>query len=297
MKAAIHCKKLSKSFGTVQALHAIDLRLEEGKIYGLLGRNGAGKTTLLNIIAGQLEKTSGDVQLFGKNPYENAQVLSDVCFIKESVLYMRSFRVRQIFRIASDIFPNWDNALAHQLIQDFELDINKKIKQLSKGMESSVGIIIGLASRAKLTLFDEPYLGLDAAARNLFYDRLLEDYTAYPRTVVLSTHLIDEVSKLFEEVVILKKGEIELQTHTDNLRTNAHYVSGPAAKAAKWTSDFQIMHERTFNEKTVLALFGTLSTKVRAQMEQDGLEIEPMPLQQLMIHLTSDRDKEGVIRP
>lgn len=205
MNYAVEINRLTKSFSQVTAIDEVSFSLEAGKIYGLLGRNGAGKTTIMHMITAQLFPTSREIKVFGQHPYENNRVLSQICFIKESQKYPDSFRVIDVLEAAQAFFPNWDRDYAYSLIEEFRLPLKRGMKKLSRGMLSSVGIVIGLASRAPLTIFDEPYLGLDAVARNLFYDRLLEDYSEHPRTVVLSTHLIDEVSNILEHVIVIDR--------------------------------------------------------------------------------------------
>src|SRR5262249_40772508 len=151
-------------------------------------------TTLMQIITGQQFASSGTVEVMGASPVENDTVLTNVCFVRENLRYPEWFTVRHSLRAAALLFPRWDEAFAQSLVDEFRLPRFRQMRKLSRGMLSAVGVIIGLASRAPLTLFDEPYLGLDAVARQLFYDRLLADYAEHPRTIVLSTHLIDEVA-------------------------------------------------------------------------------------------------------
>ena len=164
-------------------------------IHGLLGRNGAGKTTLMQLLTGQDLPTSGQVRLFGEDPYENPDVLARTCFVAEGQTYPDAYRVCHVVAAARLLHPRWDEAFARQLLAEYDLPLGRRVRKLSRGMRSALGVVVGLASRAELTLFDEPYLGLDAVARQLFYDRLLADFAEHPRTVVLSTHLIDEVGR------------------------------------------------------------------------------------------------------
>jgi len=224
-KTVASARGLGKRFGDFVALDGIDFSLQENKIYGLLGCNGAGKTTLMQILTGQEFQTSGAVEIFGQAPHENSRVLTDVCFVKESQKYPDDFRVAHVLATARHLLPRWNEELAQTLLEDFDLPLCRKVKKLSRGMTSALGVTVGLASRAPLTLFDEPYLGLDAVARHLFYDRLLADYAEHPRTVVLSTHLIDEVSDLIEHVILIDKGRIVLDEDTDALREGAVVVS------------------------------------------------------------------------
>ena len=212
---------VTKSYGSLAALDGVSVELAGNTIHGLLGRNGAGKTTLMRILTGQSFETGGTVEVFGQHPYENADVLSRTCFVKERHHYPEKFRVKHALRAAALVYPNWDDAYAAALLADFALPAGRLLAKLSRGQLSAVGVIIGLASRAPLTLFDEPYLGLDAVARQIFYDRLLEDYTEHPRTVILSSHLIDEVSNLIEKVLVIDRGRIIMAEDTDAVRDRA----------------------------------------------------------------------------
>jgi ABC-2 type transport system ATP-binding protein len=167
MSVAIECTNLSKNYGKTTALDNINMKLEENKIYGFLGRNGAGKTTFLNILSAQVFNSSGEIKVFEETAFENDKILSSICFIKDRLLYMSNFKVKDIFSISKDFFQNWDEDFKDKLVEAFKLDSNKKYKALSKGMGAAVGIIIGLAARAPLTIFDESYSGLDACSKTI----------------------------------------------------------------------------------------------------------------------------------
>ncbi len=226
MSAVIEVDHLTKRFGRFTAIDGVSLAVEEHGIYGLLGRNGAGKTTLMQLLTGQEFATSGSIRLFGEPPVENSSVLDRLCFIKESQRYPDEYRPHHVLTAAPWFFPNWDAEFAAKLISDFRLPLNRRIKKLSRGQVSALGVIVGLASRAPLTFFDEPYLGLDAVARQIFYDRLPADYSEHPRTVLLSTHLIDEVSNLLEHVIVIDDGRVLIDADADTLRGSATTVSG-----------------------------------------------------------------------
>ncbi len=221
MTSVIEVSNLAKRYRDKLALDHVSLSIEADMIYGLLGRNGAGKTTLMSILTAQNFATSGEVRLFGEDPYENARVLSRVCFVRESQKYPDDAAPMHALRAASLFFPNWNQPLADRLADEFQLPMKRRIKKLSRGQLSAVGVIIGLASRAEITFFDEPYLGLDAVARQIFYDRLLEDYAEHPRTIILSSHLIDEVANLIERVIVIDDGRILLDEETDAVRERA----------------------------------------------------------------------------
>jgi ABC-2 type transport system ATP-binding protein len=265
--------------------------LKENKIYGLLGRNGAGKTTLMHMITAQLFPTSGDVKVFGEEPYENTKVLQRICFIKESQAYPEYFQISDVLATAKSIYPNWNDGLASQLTQ---LPLNRRIKQLSRGMLSSVGIIVGLASRAPLTIFDEPYLGLDAVARSIFYDRLIEDYAQYPRTIILSTHLIDEVSQLLEHVLIIERGELLLHEDAESLRSRMYSVMRSSEMVETYRKGKEVIHVEKMGSLVTVTLLGKKEENTRKQAESLGLEYVPISLQKFVVDLTT-KSREKVV--
>lgn len=292
-KTVASARGLGKRFGGFVALDGIDFSLQENKIYGLLGRNGAGKTTLMQILTGQEFQTSGVVEIFGQAPHENSRVLTDVCFVKESQKYPDDFRVGHVLATARHLLPHWNEELAQTLLEDFDLPLCRKVKKLSRGMTSALGVTVGLASRAPLTLFDEPYLGLDAVARHLFYDRLLTDYAEHPRTVVLSTHLIDEVSDLIEHVILIDKGRIVLDEDTDALREGAVVVSGLASLVADFTSNRTVLHRESLGNHERATVQASLSDSERDRAVDDGLHFEPLSLQQLVVRSTTATKEEA----
>ena len=170
-------------------------------------------------------------------------MLRQMIFVREDQSYP-DLRVRKAVEAASWFYPNWSHELAGTLLEEFNLPLNRKVRKLSRGMRSSLGIVIGLAARAEVTLFDEPYAGLDPVARELFYDRLLADYAEHPRTVLLSTHLIDEAAALFENVVVIDRGRIALNTAADGLRGLATTVSGPVLAVNSFTEGRPVWQRR-----------------------------------------------------
>src|SRR5699024_1517762 len=187
----IEVKDVTKTYKDKHALDHLSFTLDEPKIYGLLGRNGAGKTTFMDILAGQILSTNGELFIDGEKPFDNRRLTEAVCLIKESDNFKRDLKVKTTLNIFSMFYPNWYCELANQLYELYRLDLNAIIKTMSKGMESALGIILGLCSKAPITVFDEPYIGMDAAARKQFYDILLEEYEKEKRTIIFSTHLID----------------------------------------------------------------------------------------------------------
>jgi len=291
MTAVIEVAGLTKTFGSVTAVNDVSFTVEENKIYGLLGRNGAGKTTLMQLLTGQDFATSGSIEVFGQSPVENAKVLQRVSFIKESQRYPEDFKPKHVFKSAPWFFANWDQDFADRLIADFRLPVDRRIKKMSRGQVSAIGVIVGLASRAPLTFFDEPYLGLDAVARQIFYDRLLEDYANHPRTVILSTHLIDEVANLLEHVIVIDEGRIIIDEDADTLRGSATAVVGTSLAVDAFVGTREVLHRDGIGGLASVTV-GGLSEKERADARAAGLELSPVSLQQLIIRKTNLSEKE-----
>ncbi len=297
MTTVVEVKNLTKHYRKATAVENVSFSLEENTIYGLLGRNGAGKTTVMSIVTAQNFASSGDVRVFGENPYENAKVLGRMCFVRESQRYPDGWNARQALNAAALIFPNWSAELAERLITDFQLPLNRDIKKVSRGQLSAIGVIIGIASRAEITFFDEPYLGLDAVARQIFYDRLLEDYTEHPRTIVLSSHLIDEVANLIERVLVIDAGKIIMDETTDDVRDRATAIVGETAAVETYAAGREILHRESLGHVTSLTVLGHISADERRELTAAGIELAPVSLQQLIVRLTqSAAEAKEVVR-
>jgi ABC-2 type transport system ATP-binding protein len=291
---AVRTENLTVRFAGVPALDQLDLRLAPGKIHGLLGRNGSGKSTLAATLAGFRQPDEGRVLIEGGDlgtaiePYENAVVTSRICLIRESGDLVDAAPVKHVLGLASSLRPYWDGDLAEELLDRFELPTNKKVQKLSRGKKSALGVVLGLASRAPLTIFDETYLGMDVPSRNLFYDALLADYAEVPRTILLSTHLVSEVSTMLEEVVILDSGRLVTQSSVDALRGRGASVVGPAAAVDQFTAGFTVLAEEKLGGTKSTTVLGDLDPELLAQARAAGLEIGPVGLQDLFVHLTSN---------
>ena len=280
------CENISKQYKKKEVLHDINLTIEQGKIYGLVGRNGAGKTTLLSIMTAQNPATGGTVTLDGMPVWENQKALDHLCFSRElntlSVLGPNTIKVKEYLQMARTYYPNWDREMEQRLVAQFELNTKKKISKLSKGMLSMVTIIVALASKADITILDEPVAGLDVVARDDFYRLLLEEHEATGRTFIVSTHIIEEAANVFEEVIFLKDGEILLKENTQDLLERAVHVSGLAEEVDNACAGLEIHHvEQMGRSKGVTVLLSG------DQQIADGYDvtIQPVSLQNLFVAL------------
>ncbi|MBB3108592.1 ABC-2 type transport system ATP-binding protein [Paenibacillus phyllosphaerae] len=290
MSVTVEWKGLAKSYGAHSALTHVNGTIAGNKIIGLLGRNGSGKTTLLALIKGLLRPTSGQLLINGQAPFENRALAREICFVRDSRMTYGSFKVREALKLASASWPNWDHGYALHLAERFSLPLEKKVQSLSLGMESSLNAIIGLASRAPLTLMDETYNGMDAPSRYLFYEELLEDYMRSPRMLVLSTHLIEEVGRLFEEVVLVDQGTIVLHETTEQLLMMTYVVIGTAPDVERFTDSLQVLHTQVLGNMKSAVVFGELSKEQERLADLYHLDIQPVPLQDIIVHLTSRKE-------
>jgi ABC-2 type transport system ATP-binding protein len=278
---------LQVRFGDATALHPLDLDLPAGRIYGLLGRNGAGKTTLLSVLAGFRKPSSGAVLLDGEPVFENVRATTRICLIRDDgMVGDATDNLRDILAMATMLRPTFDPAYAAELLDRFGLSARQRLGALSRGQRSAFAIVTGLASRAPLTMFDEAHLGMDAANRQLFHDELLRDYLAHPRTFVLSTHLIEEQSPLFEQVLILHEGRLLLRADLDDLRERGVSVTGPASVVDDFVYGLTVLSERALGPTKQVTVFGGLDDERRALAGTYHLELGPVAVQDLFIHLT-----------
>lgn len=285
MTAIVEVEHVSRRFGSVLAVDDASFRVEEHAITGLLGRNGAGKTTLMQLLTGQDFVSAGRVRLFGQNPVENAAVLGRTCFVKESASYPDGFHGSHVLRVASWVYPHWDEAYARELVASFDVPLDRRMKKLSRGQRSAIGVVVGLASRAELTIFDEPYAGLDAVARQTFYDHLLADYAEHPRTIVMSTHLIDEVADLLEHVLVIDAGRMLIDAAAEELRGSATTLAGRRVDVERFVAGREVLGSEQLGGLVQVTVAG-LDPAERAAAVAAGLEVTPVSLQQLVIGRT-----------
>ncbi len=282
----LEIKNLNKFYGESQVLQDINITIEENKIYGLLGRNGVGKTTLLNIITSQILKDSGEVLLDNEDVFENANAMEQISFVKDKGIAFGDLKIKRLFEIAKTIYKDWDEEYKDYLVNEFNLNTKKKYGKLSTGYQTIARLIIGLASRSRITIFDEPSIGLDAAYRYKFYNLLLEDYEKRPRTIIISTHLIDEVDNLFEEIIILSEGRVMLKGETTSLMEGAYFLSGKEENLIKIIDTKKVISREEFGTSIILGICDNLNPEEIQDLKSKGIEISKIPLQKLFVYLT-----------
>ena len=276
----IEGKGLTMRFGNNTALDGVDVCFGDNKIYGLLGRNGAGKSTLLSVVTNRLLPTAGEVFIDGEPARENDRVLGRVYYMGEKTLLPDTATVAQLFRWTGDFYPGFDGEYAGQLADTFGLPEKKKLKNLPTGYLTIAKLIAALASNAPYTLFDEPVLGLDANHREVFYRQLIESYSRQPRTILISTHLIEEVADIIEQVVIIKAGKILLDRPAEEVKRMGYTVSGRAEAVDAYCTGRDVLSVDTLGGLKTACILGKAE-------EAPGLDVSGLDMQKLFIRLTN----------
>lgn len=279
----IEVKNISKTFGRVRALHDVSVTFEGEKIYGLLGRNGAGKSTLFNLITNRIFPDCGEVFIDGERSAENDAALQKIFMMSEKNYYPQNMRLTEALRWTGEFYKGADPVYGKELAARFGLDMNKKVRSLSTGYSSIFKIILTLSSKAPYLLFDEPILGLDANHRDMFYKILLERYSESPCTMILSTHLIEEVSGVIEDVVIIKEGEILKQATQEELLSGTCMISGTAAAVDQFAEGRSIIGSESLGGLKTIYIAGQIDRETLPE----NIELSRIDLQKLFIQLTN----------
>lgn len=278
-------QEVSKTYKDKKALQQINWNIQSEKIYGLLGRNGAGKSTLLNIIANRSFASEGTITLDGAPLVDNEAALNQIYLMSEDNLYPGNLKVKKCFQLTADFYGDFDWALAEEMIAGFGLEQKSSLRKLSTGYRSIAKLIMALCVPADYIFLDEPVLGLDANHRDLFYHYLLTAYAKRPRTFVISTHLIEEVANLLEEVIIIDEGKVLREATTEAIQAAGKVITGPKEVVAQVVSDLKVIGEDE--------LGGMLSVYIEGAAPKDipqGVSVAPLNLQAYFVQLT----KKGV---
>ncbi len=277
----IALKQVTKRYGQVAVLKNITLSIDEPGIYCLLGRNGAGKTTLLKSIAGYQNITSGTIQVDGKS-ITTSTLDTGVSYIENFAKHF-NLPVRKLLKIASEVNPNYDYDFASEMMERFELDGKKKFRHLSLGMKTMVSTIICLASNKSVVLLDEPVLGFDAIMRVEFYDMLTESFRNHPRIIIVSTHIIEEIAKTIQKLIMIDKGSIRFFDTLQSVEAKAFRISGLQRDVEAATKDLNVIGQDTLGGLVTVYIFDN------PPAQSASLEIHPLSLQDFFIQMVGHK--------
>jgi len=253
--ACIEARGLRKAFGATIALDGINLRIEEGRILGLVGPNGAGKTTALNAILG-LTSYQGELKVLGRDPWtERDQLMRDVCFIADVAILPRWLRVSQALDYVAGVHPRFDRVKAEGFLAKTNIRNASRVRELSKGMVTQLHLALVMAIDARLLVLDEPTLGLDILYRKQFYDSLLNDYFDRNRTIVIATHQVDEIQHVLTDVMFINRGRIVLNCSMEEVESRyVELMVRPEELAA--ARALRPLHQRQALGRTILLFDG-----------------------------------------
>jgi ABC-2 type transport system ATP-binding protein len=266
----VSARGLTKRFGNKEILHGINFDIPAGRIYGLVGHNGAGKTTTLNAILG-LSSYEGTVRVLGEDPFaRRAKLMENVAFISDVASLPRFLRVRELFALLTNIHPNFSQEKARSFLEGTDVKMDARIKHLSKGMIAQLHLAVVMAIDAKLLVLDEPTLGLDITYRKRFYRRLLEDYMTEERTLLITTHQVDEIEFMLSDIMFMRDGDLVLHMQMETVSTKfVQLVIADTNNVAAARQHNPIYAETRFGQtvmifdgvdRDLLAPFGTVST-------------------------------------
>lgn len=279
---SIQINHVTKNFGSTCAVNNVSLQFEENKIYGLLGRNGAGKSTLLNIISNRIYPDEGVVLVDEEKNIDNDNALSKIYLMSEKTLYPDKMKVEKAFSWSKHFYPNFDYDYAMDLAKQFQLNTKKTVMSLSTGYCSIFKLIIALSVNVPYIILDEPVLGLDANHRDLFYRIILEKYSKSPCTIIISTHLIEEVSHLIEHVIMIDRGVILRDTNIYDLLASGYSITGKASQVDDFIKGKELLGMDQIGGLKTAYIHGNRHDIIPA-----GLEVSNMDLQKLFIKLTN----------
>ena len=277
----IELKRVTKQYGQATVLKKITLSIDEPGIYCLLGRNGAGKTTLLKSIAGYQNITDGTIQVDGKT-ITTSTLDTGISYIENFAKHF-NLPVRKLLRIASEVNPNYDYDFASEMMERFELDGKKKFNHLSLGMKTMVSTIICLASNKSVVLLDEPVLGFDAVMRVEFYDMLTESFQKHPRIIIVSTHIIEEIAKTIQKLIITDKGSVRFFDTLQSVETKAFSISGLQKNVEAATQNLNVIGQDTVGGLVTRYIFDNPPEQTAS------LEIRPLSLQDFFIQMVGHK--------
>ncbi len=282
----INVRNVSFAYDKQLILEDFSLREQDPVITGLWGRNGSGKTTLMKILSGQNKADSGNVEVLGREPYNNIEATRKICYMQENHPFPPTWTFKDAMRFGKYFNENWDQETAEQLKELFRLPEKKNLKKFSKGMKSAVQIIIGMASFADVTILDEPTNGLDAGIRKKFYRALLESYEKKPRLILLSSHHIEEIQPYCESLVVIHEKQVLLHEPMEDLREKGVWITGEKSKVESFILGKKIMEQNMLGQYLRVMVDLPYTKKWKQSAHECGVSMEKADLQDYLLNLT-----------
>ncbi|MFJ7954605.1 ATP-binding cassette domain-containing protein [Lysinibacillus sp. NPDC096418] len=286
----IQCERLSKTIGNHNALQNITCAIESEKIVGIIGRNGAGKSTLLNILAGYLQPTQGTCRILGENPFNNLQTAANTVMIDDRLSFSNYLTLEEVLTMGDDFYPNWHAELAFRLLNYAGLARKANHQQLSKGQLATFNLIYGLASRCALTILDEPMNGMDEAIRSDFYRAILKEYIAFPRTIIIAGHHLQEMESILEEIILIDEGAIVAHASVDELKQQLISLTGPSDALTPLLANLVIYAKKEIAGQISVVVDASNLFILEEELQERGITTNHLSTSEVCMYLTR---KEG----
>jgi len=290
----IKVSNLKKSFDEIEAIENIQLQVNKGSIYGLLGSNGAGKTTLLKLLSGIYVQDEGMVMINEQPIYENPEVKKRLIFIQDTPFFLPQYTVKQMAQFYQCIYPSWDRERYHELVAIFEIDVHKKIHRFSKGIQRQAAFILALAARPDLLILDEPMDGLDPVMRKRIKGLLIEDVAEREMTVLIASHNLREVEDICDYIGIMHKGKMLIEKDLDDLKSDTHKIqvafNGGAPIPPNILENVKLLHKETRGSIHLLIIKGKYE-EIASNIEKYHpviFDILPLTLEEIFIYEMED---------
>ena len=288
MSATLKIQGLSKKFGKQVVLDNINLGLEPGHIYGILGRNGTGKTTLCNIITDKLFADTGEITLDGEKIAGNPEQLKRICHVKEADVFSTDTKVKSIFKTYSYFFENYDKETEERLVKRFGINTKKAYGKLSRGQKSAVTVTAALASNAEITILDEPTTGLDVANRKIFYEELMEKYSEDMGTYIIITHQVGEIERIIEKLIIIGGNKIAIDTDVDNFKSKSNLLSGKEEDLKKLSFYGESKEFKKFGSTKTIFYYGNISGDDLETIKEKEIEVGKAEFEDAFVTITKE---------
>lgn len=290
----IHVERVDYGYQGTPVLKNLTLREDEPVISALWGRNGAGKTTLMSLLAGHQRPEQGTIRIMGHEPYDNLAAQENLCYVQENHPFGRNWSMVDLMRYGQYFHPEWDQELAERLVDMFELPLKRKIAKFSKGMKTAAQIILGLSSRANITILDEPTNGLDAEKRKFFYRALLETYEDQPRLMLLSSHHIEEIQPLCESLIVLHGGNVLLHQSMEEMREKGILLTGDIGAIERVAAGSPVLESSRLGSTHKVMIDAVYSGAWKEKASEYGVTIEKAAIQDYLVNVTRKHEE---VRP